>query len=238
MIYALALSAAIQSCDWTHRGRDPYRGTMTAAVERYSDIPQDVRRKLATRMERQQYDEIVSIRRDGAVGYGPLYDMHWGAGRVCRGPVWTGAWGASDEEIGLVYCVAEHCIIVPTVCRNVSRIDRIPKQSIRRQLLSIDGGMDADSIADVAPVKLIDLPQISVQVDPPMQGLPELPFAERTGIVSTKDDMMIFTIPFSSLLPQALPEPVVAIPEPSVWQLLLLGLALVGIAIWRGQRDE
>ncbi len=102
-------------------------GDVVAAVDRYADIPAELRSRLKTRMAQRAYDEIVSIRRDSIVGqarYGAeIRDMHFGNGQVCA-QVSRAAWAPAAQERGLVYCEAEHCILVPTVCRNVSRISR------------------------------------------------------------------------------------------------------------------
>jgi hypothetical protein len=104
-------------------------GRVPAAVDRYTDIPVDVRERLKTRMAKRQYDEMATIRRDSITGrqrYSPeIRDMHFGQGRVCN-TVSRTKWSPETVERGLVYCEAEHCIIVPTVCRNVSRITRLP----------------------------------------------------------------------------------------------------------------
>lgn len=73
-----------------------------------------------------QYDDIAEIRRDtirGVQTYSDLRDMHFGEGRLCRLPS-RALWSAQHTERGLVYCEQEHCLIVPTVCRNVSRVTR------------------------------------------------------------------------------------------------------------------
>lgn len=248
MLEAMALSAAIQTCDWTERGRDPYIGTMTQAVERYRDIPQDVRRRLAARMERQQYDEVVPIRRDGAVGYGQLYDMHWGAGRVCRGQVWTGAWGVHDEEIGLVYCESEHCLIVPTVCRNVSRIP--PKQRAEQRMRSLAAPESSDADQHSAPSIGVstDVPQTFV-IDDPIMEVKTMRSLSAPASLATIGAGLV-TIPAGSIGPLSISgggqpmlpapgafAPVAPIPEPSTLGLLAMGLALVGLAIWLGRRE-
>lgn len=74
----------------------------------------------------RQYDDIAEIRRDtiqGVQSYSDLRDMHFGEGRLCRLPS-RALWAAQHVERGLVYCEVEHCLIVPTVCRNVSRVTR------------------------------------------------------------------------------------------------------------------
>jgi hypothetical protein len=104
-------------------------GDVVAAVDRYQDIPLDVRQRLKVRMLRRDYDDVVSIRRDSITGraearYGSaIRDMHFGASKVCAA-VSRAAWTAQMQERGLVYCEGDQCILVPTVCRNVSRIAR------------------------------------------------------------------------------------------------------------------
>lgn len=126
---ALAVSAStLPVCSWDRPGVNPYMGNVVAAVDRYGDIPEAVRATLKTRMAARQYDDIAVIRRDTVVGrhlYSPeIRDMHFGQGRVCRTVTRT-QWTPATEERGLVYCESGHCIIVPTVCRNVSRVTRL-----------------------------------------------------------------------------------------------------------------
>ena len=120
-------ASALPSCSWNQPGHNPFLGDVVAAVDRYADIPPAQRSRLKARMARRDYDEIVSIRRDSIVGqarYGAeIRDMHFGTGQVC-GQVNRAAWATDAQERGLVYCEGEHCILVPTVCRNVSRISR------------------------------------------------------------------------------------------------------------------
>lgn len=122
-----ATPAVVPTCSWDHPGVNPFMGDVVAAVDRYADIPADVRKRLKSRMAQRDYDEIAVITRDAISGraqYGAeIREMHFGAGQICKTVTrsrWTEAW----KERGLVYCEANHCIIVPTVCRNVSRITR------------------------------------------------------------------------------------------------------------------
>ena len=129
-----ALSAAMSStpavvpaCSWNRPGHNPFMGDVVAAVDRYTDIPAPVRNRLKLRMAARSYDEMVSIRRDAILGqarYGTaITGMHFGAGQIC-GTVNRAQWTPDAQERGLVYCESGHCILVPTVCRNVSRITR------------------------------------------------------------------------------------------------------------------
>ena len=75
-----------------------------------------------------RYDEVATIRRDSIVGasvYSDMREMHFGQGQVCR-TVTRDKWAVTAEERGLVYCASRHCLIVPTVWRNVSRVTRAP----------------------------------------------------------------------------------------------------------------
>jgi PEP-CTERM motif len=126
VIAALALAAALPACSWNAPGQDPYTGPVPVAVERYTDIPPEVRARLRARMERRAYDDVADITRDRVAGrhdYTDLRGMHFGTGRICA-TVTRDRWAPSAVERGLVYCEGEHCLIVPTVCRNVARVTR------------------------------------------------------------------------------------------------------------------
>ena len=113
-------------CSWDHPGLNKYQKNPVEALnDYYMDFT--VRAQLRAKMELHQYDDIVEIRRDGVFGngvYSNLRDMHYGKGSYCPGVVDTGHWAASEVQRGLVYCVNENCVVVPTVCNNVSLIDR------------------------------------------------------------------------------------------------------------------
>ena len=119
----------VDHCSWDRPGHNPFMGDVVAAIDRYTEIPTPVRMRLKQRMQARQYDDLVDIRRDeirGRARYEPaIRDMHFGIDRVCR-QVSREGWTAQMHERGLVYCEAGHCILVPTVCRNVSRVERLP----------------------------------------------------------------------------------------------------------------
>jgi hypothetical protein len=120
---------ALDHCSWDHPGVNPFMGDVVAAVDRYRDIPADVRARLKDRMAKREYDDLVEIRRDSMNGRGgyeygsTITDMHFGTHQVCRSVTRT-SWTPQMQERGLVYCESGHCILVPTVCRNVSRVTR------------------------------------------------------------------------------------------------------------------
>lgn len=129
---ALAVSAGstLPQCSWDRPGVNPFMGDVVAAVDHYQDIPAATREKLKARMKARSYDDIAVIERDaikGQASYAPeIRDMHFGPGAVCR-TVTRSKWTATTQERGLVYCEDGQCILVPTVCRNVSRIRRLDK---------------------------------------------------------------------------------------------------------------
>lgn len=142
MIAALALAATVAACSWDRPGVDPFMGDVPAAVDRYTDIPREIRAALKLRMQRRTYDTVALITRDeiiapGGERYGLLRDMHFGTGRICR-EVSRAGWTDAMQERGLVYCEQGHCLIVPTVCRNVSRVTRVEGPGPRLQ--EIPGG--------------------------------------------------------------------------------------------------
>ncbi|NYE59860.1 hypothetical protein FHW58_001012 [Duganella sp. 1224] len=129
VLLAAALAATIQpSCSWDRPGHNPYTGSTAAAIDRYTDIPAAVRSTLKRRIEERLPDDTVSITRDAIGGqhkYDPaIHDMHFGAASVC-GTVTRNKWAATRSEPGAVYCVDQHCILVPKICGNVSRITRL-----------------------------------------------------------------------------------------------------------------
>jgi hypothetical protein len=173
---ALAASTAtLPACSWDRPGANPFMGNVVAAVDRYADIPASVRQALKKRMAARQYDEIATIRRDAIAGthqYTDLREMHFGQGQVCQ-TVTRNQWAAAAVERGLVYCESGHCLIVPTVCRNLSRVTRSPAH---KAAATERGGGGGGSSAGATAGEL--------QFDPPSAGAtpaePAATFAGRT----------------------------------------------------------
>lgn len=166
LLVSLALATAgatLPHCSWDRPGVDPFMGDVVAAVDRYRDIPAATRDRLKARMKARRYDDIAVITRDaiqGQAGYAPeIRDMHFGAGAVCAS-VTRVRWTAAMQERGLVYCEDGHCILVPTVCRNVSRVRRLDKPAAA-------GGAGAGRVA-AAPREGED--NSPLEFDPPAAG--------------------------------------------------------------------
>lgn len=123
--------SSTSGCSWDRPGVNRYRGTIADAVNRYKDIPVGIRNQLIFRMDSTDYDEIATITRDsiegeseGGATYENLRSMHFGDNKVCD-TVSRAKWKDDQTERGLIYCEDKYCIIVPTVCGNVSRVDRV-----------------------------------------------------------------------------------------------------------------
>lgn len=121
-------TAMLSNCSWNSPGRNPYRGSVSAAVSRYVDIPAPARARLIAKMEAAQPDDMVAITRDGIAGrhdYSPrISAMHFGQRTVCD-DVTRDKWASTRSEPAAVYCEGQHCLIVPKICNNVSRVQRV-----------------------------------------------------------------------------------------------------------------
>jgi len=154
---AVPTTVAFDNCSWDRPGVNPFMGDVVAAVDRYRDIPPEVRERLKARMVKREYDDLVSIRRDsihgrGGYDYGStISEMHFGTHQLCHS-VTRSAWSPTMEERGLVYCESGLCILVPTVCRNVSRVTR---KGVGNELAEAPLPMGADPV-----VAMNDLPPL------------------------------------------------------------------------------
>lgn len=236
---------AADRCEWQSPARDPYTGDVPTAVDRYTDIPNATRERLKARMTKFAYDDIVAIRRDSIEGnfaYEPaLLDMHFGKRRIC-GEVTRKTWKADHEERGLAYCEGGHCVVVPLVCRNVSRIIRKPTGSIASrggpgvpshpgEPLTFEppaAGMPPDTTAppEVEPLTRTPLALVPPTSETPGTALPPALPAPVAALPSTPGSTPVMP-PLPHLPPLAPP-----VPEPATLLLWAAGLAALA-ARWR-----
>lgn len=238
---SIAALVIVSACSWDNPGANPYRGSVPAAVHAYQDIPASVRVRLQARMEKHQYDEVVDIKRDQIVGaneYTELRDMHFGGGKLCQ-TVSRSKWAEASVERGLVYCEDEHCLIVPTVCNNVSRVTRVKS-------LGGGGGGAGSSLGPVptitaTPIETAVIPDpggsspgINEPLPPPVSfedGVNPPPPISRSGDWSPPWIPPYYPPSFGSCCwtwgPPVDPPPIPAIPEPKTWLLFALGLAIL-----------
>ena len=197
-------NTTLARCSWDTPGTNPYRGELAAAIDHYTDIPVATRAALKRRVASQAYDDIAVIGRShisGGRSYKPeLRDMHFGNGRLCR-TVTRQRWPAGAEERGLVYCEAGHCVIVPTVCRNVSRVSRLPTSAAQPTGSGGgEGGKSANTAAPasaaVGPVAVLASENAELQFDAPSAG----------RIASASSDALAWTGPSSMTLTDVAPD--------------------------------
>ena len=204
----------IANCSWDHPGHNVYKGDVTTAVDTYTDLAPDVRERLKQRIAKRDYDEMVDIRRDEISGKqryeSDIRDMHFGNGTVCRTVTRTG-WDAQAHERGMVYCEAGQCILVPTVCRNVSRVTR---REAPRTVASIES---------IAPT-----PEPELMFEPPAAGT-TAPVGDGGSFVGgtgpTGPSYGWLGVPPSVGGGGGSTAPV---PEPETWLMMGVGLALLG----------
>lgn len=260
----LAAAATVQpSCSWDHPGVNPYTGQASAAIDRYTDIPAAVRSTLKRRMEEGQSDDKVTITRDGISGrskYDPaIRDMHFGAASVCA-TVTRSKWSAQRQEPGAVYCVDEHCILVPKICGNVSRISRQPDAvakapvvlpppvaNLGDKLGDKDLGLvDAETPdpEELTPEELLKRArqQRQTALNSAKPGVVEFEMPETFEFETTPDGelVVIDPRPLSPYLPHdggGITSPS-AVPEADTWAMLLAGLGVLGAAARRRQRRQ
>ncbi len=238
-------NVTLDACSWERPGHNPFMGDVVAAVDRYRDIAPEVRERLKARMLKREYDDLVSIRRDSITGrakYGAtIRDMHFGTHQVCRSVTRT-TWSAGMQERGLVYCESGQCILVPTVCRNVSRIARSAVSSDRAEAPEVAPAEAAAAPgADPAatPLAFDHAPRFDSAADgfgPAVfgggsggNGYGAGPAAGSFGSGAGSPTVSTTSVPPFGSDSQALPL-AAAVPEPQTWALMLGGLAALALA--------
>ena len=250
LLLAVTLAAAIQpTCSWDNPGHNPYTGGAAAAIDRYTDIPAAVRSTLKRRLAEGQSDDKVSITRDHIAGkyqYDPaIRDMHFGRASVCA-TVTRDKWAETRNEPGAVYCVGEHCILVPRICGNVSRITRTDPAKVAAAPPNEDS-RELEAPQEFADLGLADAPEREGSALDDPEELERRAARQRaldvaSGVVSEEElaeaaDKARFGLfgrrtgfDDDDYLP---PDSVSPVPEADTWAMLLAGLGIVG---WQARR--
>lgn len=213
-------------CNWDQPGTNRFTGDVSSAVHNYRDIPENIRVKLEKKLASKKYDDIVEITKDSIIGnheYTDLRDMHFGKNHICQRVI-RDKWTHPAKERGLVYCEEAHCIIVPTVCGNISRVTRIKNTGS----ISSSGG----------PVEGITVVNILIPIISPTGPPPVDTFQSKSApiIVETRYSGSIYFPPlyfppFYTDNPGwccCEPVDIPAVPEPDSLLLIAIGL----LAIW------
>ena len=206
-------------------------------------VTEPVRARLRQRMQAHDFDDIATIGADqikGAAEYDDLRGMHFGKNRMC-GTV-TRHWKPDHREVGIVYCEADHCLIVPTVCGNIAQVTR--RQGVAKRPEEHEGGV-ATAGGGSAPGGAAGDPLPSLDNMPPTGA----------GISSDAGSFAANSGGTPSVTASSIPVltagqgivsgggfigggvvggiAVPAVPEPATWASLLAGLAALG---WRVRR--
>ena len=237
--YALANNANA-SCNWNNPGADRYTGNHAAAIDNYKEIPANIRQILKEKINAHQYDDQINISRIGMVGkqnYNNGRDMHWGQNKMCKGEFSISQWKYTHEEAALVYTYSGYSIAIPSVCGNVFRLDllaggnkttgggSIPESSTPETKPSEPQNDVPFSPTGGTTTPQTSTPHVSWPSEPNQNSL--IPQRERE--INPAPPMP--SIPFG-FVPQ-MPTPIVnipvvpAVPEPSTYAMMLLGLCLV-----------
>jgi hypothetical protein len=123
-----AVLRPIESCDWDKPGSDALVNMIPPTVDNFTDIPRETRQRLIRRMDRQAFDDFVTIRRDSISGkhryVAQISDMQFGNGTICKN-VKRNNWAPTQFTRALIYCEGSTCVLVPTELRNVARVKRL-----------------------------------------------------------------------------------------------------------------
>ncbi|HEX5341730.1 MAG TPA: MHFG family PEP-CTERM protein [Duganella sp.] len=218
-------------------------------MDRYTDIPAAVRSTLKRRLAEGQSDDKVSITRDHIAGKyqsdPAIRDMHFGRASVCA-TVTRDKWAETRNEPGAVYCVGEHCILVPRICGNVSRITRTDPAKVAAAPPK-EESRELEAPQEFADLGLADAPaREDLALDDPEE-------AERRAARKRAFDALEGVITEEELAEAAdnaryglfgrrgdfddddflMPADVSPVPEADTWAMLLAGLGIVG---WQARR--
>lgn len=225
MITSTVLAATlVASCSWDNPGANPYSGPVPVAVQRYTEIPKATRDKLQSRMESRKYDEVVTIGRDFIAGeneYENLRSMHFGKNKICQ-TVSRTKWKPDAVERGLVYCEDSHCVIVPTVCNNVSLVTRKARVAPLAPVESPGAGFGGPVLLPLPPEPIVPM---VFGMPPPIPDVPIMPPE------TWKMPPAYWIPPSDPMDPPWNPGPRPPIPEPGTWLMMILGL--VGLGVYR-----
>lgn len=125
---AASLAATSGTCEWAPALQANYQGDTSQVVERFQDIPLELRRRLRQRMETHSFDEVVTIQRDVILGkqrYAKeISGIQTGGNAVCAQANRT-HWKTSEQELALTYCENAYCVMVSFNGHHVGRITRL-----------------------------------------------------------------------------------------------------------------
>lgn len=225
-------------CSWDNPGANRFTGNIEQAVNGFDEIPLEVRDKLKLKLRtRSGYDDVVEIRRDTIVGkheYQPeLTNMYFGANNLCKS-VTRSKWKPTQVERGLVFCEGQYCVVLPTICGNLSIIKRIfPPVKKDTPPPSGGGGGGGGGYQFTLPIIPLTPPLYPV----PQEVIPSVPSS--SGIVPVlaplipQPQPVYFPLygegPRGIEIPIYIPVTLPPYPEPPTWILILAGVGVLTV---------
>ena len=209
-------------CEWIDPGRDPYTGTVKAAIDRFVDVPEYAKTALKSKIgfSGAEYDHVL-ITKDSATGEKGswlFYNMNFGSGRICKGRVNTSGWKEKHQERALIYCAFGECVAKFSVCRNISRAILISPK------ITFESRLDPpDVLLQLPPISFVEVPGYS---DTSIVTGGSFDVNSSVGRPYTINNLNVVERPtFYGVTP--------AVPLPPIYLLLSLGLPL---AVYFGKR--
>lgn len=215
-------------CDWNTPGHDPYTGTTAGALSHY-DMPDTTRRRLADRIDHNDFDTVVSVTREGVTGYAGMRNMHFGKDRMCH-KIDTSKWSKDAVQLGFVFIENGHHIVKWFICHNLTELVPLPPAPTG---LHIIGEAEVPELPLSYPQ--LSLPLMAVAVEDGPMPIP-VTFGGAVVFIPSPGpfDVVPRFIPNTvSPVPHPAPvfpvePPVSPIPEPATWAMLGAGvLALI-----------
>jgi thermitase len=149
VLTSIALAAGLAasnpgSCQWDPSTQAAFTGNVAQVVDRYQDIPLQLRQNLKHRIDSHKFDELVFIKRDSIEGKqtysNHIFGLQAGQASVCAEPS-RELWSATRKEAALAYCEGNQCVMVSVDGHHVSRVARIESME----------GLDAQSVVNMYP---------------------------------------------------------------------------------------
>lgn len=236
LLTILGLSAIFANpCSWDNPGHNPYVGKVETAINNYQDIPPAIRTTLIAKIQKDEYDDLVAIKRDSIEGnssYDPnIKGMHFGKDRTCS-TITRSKWSSIHSEPAKVYCSGPYCIAVPKVCNNISRITRSYSEPVA-STGGAGGGGGGGGYGQTnyphnwyKPVEYGWVTPVPEQVVPFVSTPPSVPVPVLTPPYNPGSGWVV------PIKPPIIP----SVPEPEVWKYYLLALLVIAVLFVRSKR--
>jgi hypothetical protein len=231
------LVVAVATCSWNNPGANPYSKVAPEKALASYAMPIETKEELARKMRAKEYDDVAVIRRDtieGIDSYTNLRGMHFG-NQVC-GKVNRKQWKDHQQEVGMVYCHKSSCVIVPTVCNNVSLVDRVKRLGAEKLTVPLYGEKIPSQETHLAYSSHPEFATEEIGFEAPKNKLFRNPVPENTSSFSSGVPVWIDPYTPRGTVGPSIQTPLPVIPEVEALYLMLLGIVVV--FFWKTTKDN